>query len=110
MKRIFQAGIIAAALMAVALPASAHRYDRTSGMHMLRIVAPFGHAVGIGLEYAITRPMHWLISRDNLDIVFGHKAHVSEDGTYFEWTHGDYSPSIAVERANKTKTNQKMVK
>ncbi len=110
MNRTLKAGLLMAALVGLSLPATAHRYDRQSDMHLLRPFAHIGHAIGVVAEYAVTRPVHWIVSRDELDIVFGHQPGIEEDGTYFEWVHGDYKPSIAVERAALEKGGQKMVK
>lgn len=86
-------------LMSATQPASADRYNRDYSGHPLQIISYPVHAVGIGLEYLVTRPIHYLVSRDNADILFGHYAQAKDDGTYFEWTHGDLKPSVAVERA-----------
>lgn len=110
MKRILQAGILVVASLALAIPASAHEYSRKTDGHLLRVVAYAFHAVGIATEYAVTRPIHWAVSQGELDIVFGHQSYIADDGTYFAWEHADHSPSIAVERAARSKTNQKMVK
>ena len=90
-------GLFAVALMAPAF-VSAHRYHRHSEVHPLRVIAYGVHAIGIAAEYAIARQIHWVVSRKDLDIVFGHKSYVEDDPYYFEWVHGDYSPSIGRER------------
>ncbi len=110
MNRILKAGLLSAALVGMTLPAVAHRYDRQHDTHLLRPMAYVAHSVGILVEYTVMRPIHWAVSRDELDIVFGHQASVNDDGTYFEWVHGDYEPSIAVDRAALAKGGQKMVK
>ncbi len=92
------AGLMVIAMLGLAVPADADRYRRGSGLPPLRIAAYVLHPVGIALEYGVMRPIHWVVSQPHLDIVFGHKASVEDDGTYFEWVHGDYSPSIAEER------------
>lgn len=51
------------------------------------------------------RPIHWFASQPNLDIIHGHQPSVREDGTYFEWVHGDYTPSIAKERETARNNN-----
>lgn len=90
------------AAVAVTLSASAsyaNRYDRANGTndHPLRIVGYVAHAAGLGVEFAVFRPIHWVVSRPELDIVFGHQPKIYQREQFFEWTHGDYSPSIAVE-------------
>jgi len=110
MKRTLQAGILAAALLAVSIPASAHRYDRLRDGHILRQLAYFGHAIGIATEYVVTRPLHWVASQNDLDVVMGHQVNIGEDGKYFEWTQGSWGPTIAQERQARAKAPQKMVK
>jgi len=94
MKRKLGVALAAAAVIVCAIPAFAHRYDRQNDGHPLQIVGWVVHPVGVALEYAIVRPMHRLVSSDDADIWFGHQAKPSDDGTYYEWLHGDYSPSI----------------
>lgn len=96
------AAVLSFALIAPQAPAS--RYDTQYETHPLKVIGYGFHAIGQGLSWAIFRPIHWLVSRDNLDVVFGHKTHMSEDGTEFLWEHGDYSPSIARERAARGAT------
>ena len=90
-------------MMSVAAPTMAHRYRRADGTfdHPFHLLFLAAHPVAIGIEYAVHRPLHWVISQPDLDIVFGHKASLREEGTYFEWTHGDWSPSVAEEIASR---------
>jgi hypothetical protein len=105
MKRNLAIAIFTVAALALVLPASAHRYQRSVNDHPMRLVAYVLNPIGIALEYAVMRPIHWGVSQHNLDIVFGHDPSVQENGKYFEWTHGDFSPSISKERSNRsTKT------
>ncbi|MBI1291506.1 hypothetical protein GC173_09725 [bacterium] len=89
---------LAIATMAMVSTAHADRYTRATNDNPLRFVRYVVQPVGLLVEYVVYRPIHWVVSQPNLDIVFGHEAKTDEDGTYFEWTHGDYSPSIAAER------------
>lgn len=98
-KHIAIAMLAIAAVAFVATPAWAHRYTRQDEGHPLRYIGYVVNAVGIGLEYAVTRPIHRFVSKPNNDIIFGHKSYVSDIGTYNEWVHGDYSPSIKAELA-----------
>ncbi len=93
--------LLAAVSISLAAPIAAHRYRSATNDHPLRLVGYALHPVGLVLEFAVMRPVHWVVSRPHLDVAFGHQAHMKEDGTYFEWKHGDYEPSIAVERAAK---------
>jgi hypothetical protein len=93
------AAIVSFALIAPQAPAS--RFDSQYETHPLKVLGYGFHAVGQGLSWVIFRPIHWLVSQDNMDVVFGHKAHATEEDTHFIWEHGDYSPSIARERAER---------
>ncbi len=83
--------ILAAILLACALTlaapnrAEAHEYDRDDSDMWLRYVAYVAHPIGIAAEYAILRPIHWVVSRPNLDIVFGHRVTEDISYNYFEW-------------------------
>jgi len=55
-------------------------YDDTQS-HPLRIAAYLVHPIGYGLEWAIFRPFHWLVSREGTEEVFGHTPHGAEVGT-----------------------------
>lgn len=98
MKQKLAVAVLALALVAVAIPASANRYRRGQSDNPMRLVAYVLHPVGLALEYGIMRPIHWVVSQPDLDIVFGHQARPDDEGTYFEWTHGDFTPSIKSER------------
>jgi len=75
MKRILAVSLLA---LALALPAMASaddcKYD-DSQSHPLRILAYLVHPIGYALEWAIARPIHYVVSREGADIVFGHTPH-----------------------------------
>ncbi|MEQ8822467.1 MAG: hypothetical protein RLY93_19705 [Sumerlaeia bacterium] len=99
MKRQFALAFLAMTMTAaMVLPVNADRYDRQTDGHPLRIVAYVVHPLGIALEYGIMRPIHWVVSQDDLDILFGHQPKLMDDDVFFEWVHGDYTASIAEER------------
>jgi hypothetical protein len=85
MKKLMCAALFAAALMLAPGRAGAHTYDRDDSDYPLRYVAYALHPLGIAAEYLVLRPIHWVVSRPNLDIVFGHEPHESDDPNYFEW-------------------------
>ncbi len=95
------AAALALCVTLLAPAANASRYDNQYETHPLKVVGYALHAVGQGMNWLVFRPIHWVVSRNNLDVVFGHKTDVREDGTEFLWEHGDYSPSIARERADR---------
>ncbi len=92
---------VALGITLLAPAANAARYHNDYETHPLKVVGYVFHAVGEGASWLIFRPIHWVVTRNNLDVVFGHKTDVREDGTEFLWEHGDYSPSIARERADR---------
>ncbi|MCX7015647.1 MAG: hypothetical protein NTW86_24360 [Candidatus Sumerlaeota bacterium] len=77
--------ILAALFLSYAPAASAHEYDRDDSDMWLRYVAYAIHPVGIAIEYGVLRPIHWVVSQKNLDILFGHKRTEDVSYCYFEW-------------------------
>jgi hypothetical protein len=108
-KHVLAGALLAVACLLIAVPASAHRFDRSS-YHPMRVVAYVLHPVGIAAEYVIARPIHYVVSQPDLDIIFGHQAYLNDEGTYFEWLHGDYEPSIKVEKREREQANRGMVR
>jgi len=54
-------------------------YD-DSQAYPLRVVAYLLNPIGVGLEYAIFRPIHWVVSRnDTTETIFGHGPHGAEE-------------------------------
>ena len=70
-------------MMMAAAPVPAHDYDRNDSDYWLRICAYALHPFGIALEYGVTRPIHWLVSRPDLCIIFGHDPGPEDE--YFVW-------------------------
>lgn len=66
--------------------AFAHDFDRHYDQHPLRILAYPFHAVGIFAEFSVTRPIHWLASQKNWDVILGHVG--SPDDEYWAWRVG----------------------
>lgn len=63
----------------VAAPKTPHcqpvdQYD-DSQSSPLRIIAYIVHPVGYALEWAIFRPIHWVVAQPSLVKVFGHTSH-----------------------------------
>lgn len=76
--------VITALLMLSAAPGTpAHDYDRHYDNHPLRILSYPLHAVGIAAEYTFMRPLHWLVSQEHWDVIFGHEASVDDE--YWSW-------------------------
>jgi hypothetical protein len=98
-KNVLSVSLLAGFVLLGGSTASANEYSRDYSAHPLRILAYPAHVAGIILEYAIARPIHALVSQDNIDVLVGHQASVSDEASHFEWAHGDGTKSIADERA-----------
>ena len=62
---------------ALAIPQD--EYD-DSQSYPLRVAAYLLNPVGVGLEYVIFRPFHWLVSyNDTTELIFGHGPHGAEE-------------------------------
>jgi hypothetical protein len=67
------------ALYGSALATPNDEYD-DSESHPLRTAAYLLNPVGVGLEYVIYRPFHWLVSRnETTELIFGHRPHGAEE-------------------------------
>lgn len=66
-------------LYGTALAIPGDEYD-DSQSHLLRVAAYLLNPVGVGLEYAIFRPFHWVVSRnETTEEIFGHSPHGAEE-------------------------------
>jgi hypothetical protein len=76
MKRLLTAALLATLIATAARPAVAvpDEYDDTQS-HPFRIVAYLVYPIGFTMEWLIFRPFHYVVSRPNLDHVFGHRPH-----------------------------------
>lgn len=74
MKTGIAAILVCAFLMLAATPAFSHDYDRNDSDYWLRIAAYVVYPVGYALEWGVTRPIHWVVSRPGLNHVFGHQS------------------------------------
>jgi hypothetical protein len=83
-KKLF-ATLAALTLLALPTVARAHEYDRDDSDYPLRYVAYVLHPLGIAAEYLVLRPIHWLVSQPNCDIIFGHDPRKDEDKNYMRW-------------------------
>lgn len=73
--RVWVAALVAIAMLAVASPAAADRYDPQNAGHPLRIAAYVVHPVGVVLDLLIFRPAHWIGSQGPLAKLFGHEKY-----------------------------------
>ncbi len=82
MRKLLMALGIAGMVMGMPLAASAHDAYDDSESHPLRLVAYAVHPVGYALEWAVMRPIHFVVSNPGLERMFGHTPHESPFGDY----------------------------
>lgn len=85
-QRLFDILLLCAFLTLVGAPVFAHDYDSDDSDYPLRYAAYVVHPVGIAAEYLVLRPIHWIVSRPNLCVIFGHDPRPGDK--YFEWKCG----------------------
>lgn len=84
MKRILIVALVVVGLVALGVSGiQADTYSRGNSDHPLRLIAYVLHPLGIAAEYGILRPIHKLVSKDKLDVIFGHEPQI--DDVYFVW-------------------------
>ena len=84
MSRKWIGAVLACMLFAMCVaPSWAHDYDRNDSGCWLRYAAHLLHPVGIALEYGVTRPLHALVSKPDLCILFGHEPSPGDE--YYVW-------------------------
>jgi hypothetical protein len=66
------------------VPATGRAHDTydDSQSHPLRLVAYAIHPIGYGLEWLVTRPIHFLVSQPSTERIFGHTPHETPFGDY----------------------------
>jgi hypothetical protein len=84
MKRLLTVAALALLLGAMRSPvlAAEDEYDDMQA-HPLVLAYYVAHPVGYALEWLVTRPIHYIVSRPSLERVFGHVPH-EEIGMYHE--------------------------
>jgi hypothetical protein len=85
MKKALFAAMIAFALLLSPTNAGAHEYDRDDTDQPARIVGYILHPIGIAIEYAILRPIHWFVSKPEMAGIFGHEPREDADYDYMKW-------------------------
>ncbi|MEN6626598.1 MAG: hypothetical protein ABFD69_10255 [Candidatus Sumerlaeia bacterium] len=86
MKKSLFAALFAIGMMAAPSIAQAHVYDRDDSDYPLRYVAYVVHPVGMLAEYAVLRPIHWVVSQPVVAPIVGHYPNRCEEkDTYFEF-------------------------
>jgi len=66
---------LAGLLLALASPVAADEYDPHRAGHPLRVLAYVLHPIGVGLDYLIFRPAHWVGSQPVIRTIFGHDVY-----------------------------------
>lgn len=84
MKKALALILFGLALALSSQSASAHEYDRGDSDHPLRYVAYALHPIGMFGEYAICRPIHYVVSQPTLCIIFGHEPREEPGHNYME--------------------------
>ena len=85
MKRLIASLALVVGLM-VGTDARAHDAYDDSQAHPLRLIAYAVHPAGFALEWALTRPIHFLVSTPGLDKIFGHTPHSDPYGGYHAYS------------------------
>ncbi len=67
--------LVAAAVAISPSTASAHSYDSDDSAHPFRLLSYPFHALGRGIEYGVTRPIHNHVSRPKSRYIWGHVSH-----------------------------------
>jgi len=80
--KLFTTVALLATLIGVPTRARAHDAYDDSESHPLRLAAYVLHPVGWGLEWAMMRPIHFIVSNPQLEPIFGHTPHESPFGGY----------------------------
>jgi len=88
-KHLLMAVVVAAGLVMVPATGRAHdAYDDTQS-HPLRLIAYAVNPIGVGIEWLVMRPIHFLVSTPQVEPVFGHVPHESPWGSYQPYTPED---------------------
>jgi len=77
--------VAVAALATAPQSASAHEYNTAESGHPFRLISYPFHALGRGLEYGFTRPVHNYVSQPCNRWWYGHTSHPATENNW-----GDY--------------------
>ena len=81
-KHLLMAMAVAAGLVMVPATGRAHdSYDDTQS-HPLRLIAYAVNPIGVGIEWLVMRPIHFLVSQPQTERIFGHTPHETPFGDY----------------------------
>ena len=85
MKQMIMTLVVAAGLLAVPATGRAHDAYDDSESHPIRLIAYAVHPIGYAIEWAVMRPIHFLVSGPRVERVFGHTPHETPFGDYQEY-------------------------
>ena len=88
MTRLTKFGVAASLLAAVSFCPGISRadsYDTDDSDHPVKYFVYPIHAYGKGIEYFVTRPIHWVVSQPKLRYVFGHTSNPRHDDYWGDW-------------------------
>jgi hypothetical protein len=79
-------------LLATPGGALAHDAYDDSQSHPLRLLAYAVNPIGFALEWLVMRPIHFVVSQEELEPVFGHTPHETPFGSEEPCVPGDVGP------------------
>jgi hypothetical protein len=74
-RRLLMTLALTVALAGISAPVFAHDAYDDSQTHPLRLAAYAVNPAGWALEWAVFRPLHFLVSNPQLERIFGHTPH-----------------------------------
>lgn len=83
--KMMLAAATAVAMSAMPTGANAESYDPNESDNPLRLFFTPFHVVGKGIEYGVTRPIHYVTSRPKLRTVFGRTSNPRTDNYWGGW-------------------------
>jgi hypothetical protein len=81
-KHLLMALVVAAGLLMVPATGRAHDAYDDSQSNPLRLIAYAVNPVGVGIEWLVMRPIHFVVSQPSLERIFGHTPHETPFGDY----------------------------
>lgn len=85
--------VVAAAMAMCPSTSAAHSYKSGDSAHPFRLIAYPFHALGRGIEYGVTRPIHKCVSQPGNRYIYGHVSHPRTEnygGDYDQYQRSSY--------------------
>jgi hypothetical protein len=83
--RFLAVGLAVAAVQFAPSVCRAETYDADDTDYPLHYFWYPIHAVGKGIEYTVTRPIHWIVSQPKSRYIFGHVSNPRTDNYWGDW-------------------------